>query len=174
MTALRAALLGLLLGLAIASPALATPAPSRQDWENLLGVATPSAELALKTLGPEWELDTDGAEGRHYSIRSAPYAGGIDLFTTPKGETQEVIFYLVEGPLYLESQLERAKSAKSPLTLAEVERWYGKPLERKTSPRTHATTLYYRYQGDRTRGMMFTSFPKSAYLHRIVVSRGAN
>lgn len=171
---MRASLLGFALGLACASPALAEPELNRNDWECLLGAATPSEQVALQVLGPDCTLDADGAEGRHYAISRAPYAGGVDLYMTPRGELQEALFYLVEGPLYLESQIQRAAAQKSPYTLADVERWYGTPFERKSSGRTGATTLTYHFQGDAARNLLFSSLPHSIFLHRIIVSRGTD
>lgn len=158
--------------LAIAPAALAAPSVDKRDWERFLTKELPTEQAVAEWLGHAPELDVEGPEGRHFLIRDrAPYAGGIDVYATSKGDLQEVIYYLVEGPLYLESQVRRARSLKSPYTVDDVERWYGKPEERRVSSRSGATILTYHFGGDQKRALSFSSLPGSTYLHRIVVTR---
>ncbi|MBO9540491.1 hypothetical protein J7643_07870 [bacterium] len=159
--------------LALAPAAMAAPDPDKRDWERFLTQEVPTERVLADWLGRAPELDTEGPEGRHFLIRDrAPYAGGVDVYATGKGDVQEVIYYLVEGPLYLESQVKRALTLKSPYTVDDVERWYGKPFERRVSSRSGATILTYHFAGDTKRELTFSSLPGSKYLHRIVVTRG--
>lgn len=167
--------MGLLLGLAaaaIASPA--APQLDRQDWERFLLPATPSERVFFDWLGQTPELDTEGAEGRHYLVHGkAPYQGGIDLYASRSGEVQSVLFYLTAGPLYLESQIQHAATLQTPWTLQDVQKWYGQPAEKLVSKRNRTTTWLYHYQGDQTRTLEFCSLPGSSYLYRVIVTRGA-
>lgn len=166
-------LASLALLLALAPAAFAAPRIDRNDWERFLADEPPTEQTVEAWLGHSPELDVEGPEGRHFLIHDrAPYAGGVDVYATAQGRVQEVIYYLVEGPLYLESQVQRAKKLKSPYTVEDVERWYGKPLEKRVSSRSGATILTYHFAGDKKRELSFSSLPGSPYLHRVVVTRG--
>lgn len=163
-----------LLAVAIATPVAAAPQLDRQDWERFLQPATPSEQVFFDWLGHRPELDSEGADGRHYLVESrAPYLGGIDLYAAPSGDVQSVLFYLTAGPLYLESQVKHAATLKTSWTLGDVERWYGKPTSKSTSKRNGTTTWSYHYQGDPARSLDFTALPGSDYLYRVIVTRGA-
>lgn len=164
----------LIAGLVAAAGQL-SPSLDKQDWERFLKSATPSVQAVEEWAGHPLELDTAGPEGRHYLItHRAPYGGGVDVYAAPSGDVQEVIFYLKEGPLYLDSQIRRAATFKTPWTLADVERWYGAPAERSTSKRNATTTLTYHLDGDKVRSLLFTSCPHSNYLYRIVAERAGD
>lgn len=157
----------------MAAAVAAAPQLDRQDWERFLRPATPSEQVFFDWLGRTPELDTEGAEGRHFMVEGrAPYQGGVDLYASPRGEVQSVLFYLAAGPLYLESQVRRAASLKTAWTLQDVERWYGKPAETYVSKRNRTTTWVYYVDGDKARVLEFSSLPGSSYLYRVVVSRG--
>lgn len=166
--------LGAMLGtMAIALPAGASP--ERLDWEPYLGPATPSAEVFFHWLGSRPTPDTSDATGRHYLIGDRNgYPGGIDAYVAPDGTIQEILFYLAEGPLYLDSQIQRAAKAKTVLKLEDIRRWYGKPDEEATSSRTGATVWTYHVQGDPTRTLTIGSLPHSPCVHRIIVTRGSD
>lgn len=163
-----------LLAAAIASPAAAAPQLDRQDWERFLQPATPSEQVFFDWLGRVPELDTEGAEGRHYLVQGkSPYLGGIDCYASLSGEVQSVLWYLTAGPLYLDSQIRHAATLRTPWTLQDVERWYGQPAARSVSKRNGTKTWTYHFQGDRTRSLEFSSLPGSSYLYRVIVTRGA-
>jgi len=156
------------------SPVSAAPALDRHDWEQFLQPATASLEVVRRWLGHAPTLDTDGPSGQHYLILDrAPYEGSVDVYTRASGEIEGVNFYLLEGPLYLDSQVQRAAKLKTSWTLADVEKWYGAPKARTTSKRNGTETLEYDFQGDVMRRLYFTSLPRSPYLYRVVVERGA-
>lgn len=159
---------------AIALPAQAATLPVRADWEQFLAPATPSEAMFFKWVGDRLAPDTSDASGRHYMVSTRPaYPGGLDCYTSPDGHIAEVLLYLAAGPLYLDSQVRKAAQLRTPLTLADVRRWYGAPAEEATSSRTAASILVYHYQGDPTRTLRFDSLPHSPYLHRVIVTRGA-
>ncbi|HEY9857586.1 MAG TPA: hypothetical protein V6D05_17710, partial [Stenomitos sp.] len=61
----------------MAAAVAAAPPLDRQDWERFLQAATPSEQVFFDWLGQKPELDTEGAEGRHFLVHSrAPYRGG--------------------------------------------------------------------------------------------------
>lgn len=170
--------------LAVATPASPSPAPALAGhhqpatlllkhgaWEAFLRPA-PARPDILFDRGVEVEGPDDAGDGQHFLLKGyAPFEGGVDLYTDSRGFVTEGVFYLVAGPLYLQSQIDEACKKGSPWTLADLETVYGPPDTRGVSKRSGASFATWK------RGahlMRIQTLPGSTGVHRIEVTRDAS
>ena len=140
-------------------------------WEAFLRPSAARPEI-LFDRGVEVEGPDDAGDGQHFLLKGyAPFEGGVDLYTDARGFVTEGIFYLVSGPLYLQSQVDEACKQGSPWTLADLETVYGFPDSRGVSKRTGATIASWK-RGKHL--MRVQTLPGSSGVHRIEVSRDAS
>lgn len=169
----------ILLAFATTTAAIATMPPAvaaeralqRSDWEQFLKPRAVPATALKGWLGYQPELEPE-TPAIHYLLRHLdPYKGGVDLFLDDHGAVESARFYLVFGPIFTDEHIAKARKLRTPYTLADVEKWYGKPAERTVSHRSGADVLVYYIDGDKKRELDFTALPGSHYLHSISADR---
>ena len=163
-----------LLLLAAVTTAAPDRAIDRQDWDRFLAPqAFPESKLK-DWLGYQPALEPETPAVHYFLPKLMPYKGGVDLFTDEKThEVTSARFYLVYGPIYSDEHIAAARKLHTPYTLADVEKWYGKPDERTVFRRTGAPMLVYHPRGDKKLELDFVALPGSTDLHAIYADRDA-
>jgi hypothetical protein len=139
-------------------------------WEAFLRPAAARPDI-LFDRGVEVEGPDDAGEGRHFLLKGyAPFEGGIDLYTDSRGFVTEGVFYLVAGPLYLQSQIDEACKQGAPWTLADLETVYGPPDTRGVAKRSGASFATWKRGAHLLR---VQTLPCSSGVHRLEVTRDA-